>query len=58
LSMVKKDKTSTGVAGVIFALGGILAFIALAINKQILFMILSGVVAILGVYLISRAVSD
>jgi len=56
--MVKKDKTSTGVAGVIFALGGILAFIALAINKQILFMILSGVVAILGVYLISRAVSD
>ncbi len=56
--MVKKDKTSTGVAGVIFAVGGFLAFIALAINKQIFLMIISGVIAILGVYLISRAVSD
>ena len=53
-----KDKTAIGVLGVILAVGGFIAAIAYASNQQISYLIISAFVALLGIFLIAKAVSD
>ena len=56
--MTKKDKTATGVLGVIMAVGGFIAAIAYASNQQTFYLVLSALIALVGVWLIAKAVSN
>jgi len=56
--MPGKDKTVQGVFGVILAVGGLIGAIAYANFQQTFFVIIFGVIAIIGVLLIAGAVSD